>query len=771
MYLSNLGGGLSARYDRGAALADLEAAITAWKQSLETTPADSPDRPMRLSNLGNGLSARYARRGALADLEAAITAYRLAADATPSDSPARSMYLGNLGNGLRAYYAHGRMPADLEAAIAAYAEALETTPAASSDRPAMLTNLGAGLHARYALAADPADQQAAIDRYREACQTGLTIAPAVTLAAAKAWGDWAAKRDAWVEAAEAYGHGLAAIDRLYRSPAPAGRQAGLAVGRPGPRRPAAYALARTGDPAGAVLALERGRARLLTEAIERDRADLAEVATLDPAAYAAYEQATGELRALERQERAAETGYADPTTAVPADVLQERAGRARAALEAAIGRIQELPGHDAFGLPPSFDEVARGGRARPAAGRSPHHRRPAAWPSSSPWPTVRRPRRSRRSGRRTSRHGRSTSCWSRSATARSSAATWPASSASRSGSTPPWPMGCPGSARISSGPSPPGCASSARAPSCCCRRACSACCRSTPRRIRSMAKMRRLIDEFDVGHTPGARVLGAARAALAARERRAGGSRRGGRPAAPSVSAGLRPGRARGGRPLLPGRRQSPAVRDRRDRAGASRAAARAPATSTSPATARSTPRTHSTRPSSSPAPTPSEPAGDDGRLRLEEILANDWFGNSRLVVLSACQTAVIDARRLPDEAIGLPAGLLQAGVPAVIGTLWSVDDLSTTLLMSRFYAYHRQGDPATGEGPLSPAAALRRAQAWLRSRHRRRAGGPPRRRPLSGRRRPPARVRPRRADQPALRRPLLLGALRGHRGVKHRGR
>ena len=115
--------------------------------------------------------------------------------------------------------------------------------------------------------------------------------------------------------------------------------------------------------------------------------------------------------------------------------------------------------------------------------------------------------------------------------------------------------------------------------------------------------------------------------------------------------------------------------------------------------------------------PDPSEPAGDEGRVRLEEILAGDWFGHTRLVVLSACQTAITDARRLPDEAIGLPAGLLQAGVPGVIGTLWSVDDLSTTLLMTQFYAYHRQGDPATGEGPLPPAAALRRAQGWLKTR------------------------------------------------------
>jgi len=46
--------------------------------------------------------------------------------------------------------------------------------------------------------------------------------------------------------------------------------------------------------------------------------------------------------------------------------------------------------------------------------------------------------------------------------------------------------------------------------------------------------------------------------------------------------------------------------------------------------------------------------------------------------VLSACQTAIQDFSNLPDEAIGLPAGLTQAGVPSVLGTLWSVNDAST---------------------------------------------------------------------------------------------
>jgi CHAT domain-containing protein len=57
----------------------------------------------------------------------------------------------------------------------------------------------------------------------------------------------------------------------------------------------------------------------------------------------------------------------------------------------------------------------------------------------------------------------------------------------------------------------------------------------------------------------------------------------------------------------------------------------------------------------------------------------------------------------------------LQAGVPAVVGTLWPVNDLSTMLLMVRFYRYHLKGDETTGEGPMPPAGALRRAQLWLR--------------------------------------------------------
>jgi CHAT domain-containing protein len=106
-----------------------------------------------------------------------------------------------------------------------------------------------------------------------------------------------------------------------------------------------------------------------------------------------------------------------------------------------------------------------------------------------------------------------------------------------------------------------------------------------------------------------------------------------------------------------------------------------------------------------------------ESHLTLRDLVAGDTpaLSNLRLVALSACQTAITDFRRLPDESIGLPGGFLQAGVPAVVGTLWSVNDLSTALLMHRFYELHLHGDAIAGLTPQPPARALRLAQQWLR--------------------------------------------------------
>jgi CHAT domain-containing protein len=95
-----------------------------------------------------------------------------------------------------------------------------------------------------------------------------------------------------------------------------------------------------------------------------------------------------------------------------------------------------------------------------------------------------------------------------------------------------------------------------------------------------------------------------------------------------------------------------------------------------------------------------------DGSLKLPELFELN-LRQARLAVLSACETGV-PSLKLIDEVIGLPAGMMQAGVPGVVGSQWRVDDQSTAMLMARFYSLWRQ------EG-CPPREALRQAQIWLR--------------------------------------------------------
>ena len=100
----------------------------------------------------------------------------------------------------------------------------------------------------------------------------------------------------------------------------------------------------------------------------------------------------------------------------------------------------------------------------------------------------------------------------------------------------------------------------------------------------------------------------------------------------------------------------------------------------------------------------------EDQRLRLADLF-NDAFPlkNASLVVLSACQTGVADPSDLADEYLGLTAGFLFAGAPAVISTLWPVNDLATMLLMEQLYRHQLNRKRGA-------AAALRHAQRSLRN-------------------------------------------------------
>jgi CHAT domain-containing protein/Tfp pilus assembly protein PilF len=100
---------------------------------------------------------------------------------------------------------------------------------------------------------------------------------------------------------------------------------------------------------------------------------------------------------------------------------------------------------------------------------------------------------------------------------------------------------------------------------------------------------------------------------------------------------------------------------------------------------------------------------GDGTHLTLTQLsLIPNLFANVDLLTLSACNTAIglTNASGGEWESLGMIAQ--RKGAKAIIATLWSVADDSTTLLMQQFYRVHEM------ERGISKAEALRRAQLTL---------------------------------------------------------
>ncbi|MFN6487766.1 CHAT domain-containing protein, partial [Nostoc sp. DedQUE02] len=100
--------------------------------------------------------------------------------------------------------------------------------------------------------------------------------------------------------------------------------------------------------------------------------------------------------------------------------------------------------------------------------------------------------------------------------------------------------------------------------------------------------------------------------------------------------------------------------------------------------------------------------------LTFADLFNKDFNLNQcRLVVLSACETGMIDPLNTSDEYIGLPSGFLYAGSSSVVSSLWTVDDVSTAFLFIKFYE-NLQNYPELKQGDI--AVALNKALTWLKN-------------------------------------------------------
>jgi hypothetical protein len=720
MFLNNLGEGLRALYDRTGRLEDLEEAIRVFREAVEATPPDSPDRPMVLNSLGNGLRDHYKRTGRLEDLEEAIRVFREAVEATPPGSPDRSIFLNNLGAGLGDHYDRTGRPEDLEEAIRVFREAVEATPPDSPDRPMVLNNLGTGLLRRYKRTGRLEDLEEAIrvfreaveatppgspdrsiflnnlgaglgdhyDRtgrpedlgeviraYQQACAQGLQSNPSYALQAGRNWLLWAFQRGLWEEALEAHGYAVQATEALLSSqfgyPDKAfslGEVQGL------PAR-AAFSAWRLGQPTKAVEIVEQGRAQLLREALERRRRDLHALAgTPYEPYYTAYIQATrhlDDLQAIPYPQRPPDWGI--------------QIAQALDAQQAAIEALrQNVPGFAYFLKSLPFPEIQRQATEAPLVymlatkyGGLALIVRIGSEPEVVELPKLTEEALRDRLIAYFSAYGSwCTNPWNKAArqawfAALDEACRWlwdvamgrVVEALAGVGSAVLIPTGLLGFLPLH------------------------AAWREDPA---APTGRRYALDDLLLTYAPSAHALAAARqvAARAPADRLFAVDNPDGslRFSAEEVAAALEhfaPDQRR----LLGGE-----------------AATREAVLEEIPCYSVLHFSTHGRADLEEPLQSGLLMAG--GALSLGDLMDLRLEG-ARLAVLSACETGLPGAK-LPEEAVSLPSGLIQAGVAGVVGSLWAVDDISTVLLMARFYDLWRK------EG-REPPEALRQAQIWLR--------------------------------------------------------
>jgi len=272
---SNLGTALWMRSLRPGRGADVEEAVTSLQQAVDGTSQDEEAYARRIDSLGVVLRRRFEYTGNLDDLRKALKCHKRAHALVRQGSAESRRVKANLGS---AFIKLGERTGDQVAAARALEinlEVLEDTDRRSPQYAGSLANVAAARRLLLIGRGDePNERSRAVAEYRSACIAGAGRSDAQILQVAISWADWAEQRRNWREAAEAMGFAVESMGRLFRAqPARDDKETFLRESQTVAAR-AAWARHRAKDPLGAAQALEEGRAMLLSEALELERAKL-----------------------------------------------------------------------------------------------------------------------------------------------------------------------------------------------------------------------------------------------------------------------------------------------------------------------------------------------------------------------------------------------------------------------------------------------------------------------------------------------------------------
>ena len=666
-----LGALLCARYARTAVGEDLDRALALLDAALASRIVPEPLRPVALAQLGQAHLLDYRRRRDARALDAAIVALDRACDSPATSNAMLPGACANYAAALIQRHDLRHDPADLERAVAMARRGLEHTEPASPRRLELAGLLAQCLETRATAAGDELARAEAALLYREASQEAAN--PPAVLAYASRWARMHFGRGEWQAAAEAFARALAARAELLSTQMLRSEKEAWLIEMPGLSIDAAYAFAKIGDVARAVETIESGVAILLSEALGLPDAQIERlrVAGYDELATE-YAEAAERSRSVSRLPLAAGLQLSD---AALVRQLQE----AHTARATAMEKIRAAPGFAEFGRPLSIDDLrrisARFGAPIVYFAVTQHGSLAAMVTGEDVrafWPKLTRAQLGDLAVKREADgawHGLLAAQLGMEALldpalaevlpVLQDALLEPVRSVLEQ-------MGCEKVALVLTGQLP------------------------------LMPVSAALLDHCCVQVEANGRSLGAA---LTEAERRNGRSTALaiGNPLpsacplpAAELEAAMVAAHFREATLLLRTDVERRKVTECLESASHLHFACHG---SMAPKDARESALL----------------LGGEERLTVRDLL----FGpaaprRARLTVLSACQSAIPDFARLPDEIVGLPVAFLAAGVPGVVGTLWPVSDLSTALLMDRFYrGYVEDGMP--------PGIALRAAQRWLR--------------------------------------------------------
>jgi CHAT domain-containing protein len=359
MTLNNLATVYSNRI-RGDRVQNIEDAITAYNQVLQvSTREDFPlDWAMTLNNLALAYITRI-RGDHAQNIEDAITAYNQALEVkTREDFPLDWAIIQN--NLARTYVGRiqGNRLQNVEKAIASYQQALQVRTKEDFPLDWAMTQHNLGVAYVFRVRGGRAQNiEDAINAYSQALAIYTPEAqPNNCRLTARSLGNLYADHDRWSEAKATYCTALDAAEILYQAAISKGSQEAELKETNDLYRRAAYAYAKVGDLETAIATIEQGRARSLSETLQRDRADLEAIRQINPELVDRYQTAANAIRLLESTERRTRLDSNQPQYST--EDFRNQATQARQALQDCLTEIRQIPGYESFLALPTFADIA-----------------------------------------------------------------------------------------------------------------------------------------------------------------------------------------------------------------------------------------------------------------------------------------------------------------------------------------------------------------------------------------------------------------------------